>query len=188
MVHCGRLWTGPPGPTTVPRGGPSLAVTPPPQFPLLGAFEHQASNTRRMLERVPDDRFDWRPHPKSMTLGRLANHVADLVGMPAMVLSTESRDMLAGQRPPDAANGRELLDKLDRGAAAARSALASATPDQLRQTWTLRRGDQVVFSMPKRAVLMTQMLHMVHHRGQLSVYLRLNDVPVPGMFGPSADD
>jgi len=158
---------------------------------LLAQFDREAASTRRMLERVPDDKFDWRPHPKSMTLGGLANHISDLMGRAPMVLQTEFMDVGArsGQpRPAAPTSTRELIEAFDRGVAAARAAIAAASDEQLSHPWSLRNGETVLFSLPRGGVLHQQTSHMIHHRGQLSVYLRLNDVPVPGMYGPSADE
>jgi len=157
----------------------------------LPAFDREAASTRRILERVPDEKFDWRPHPKSTPLGRLANHISDLMGQAPMVLQTESVDVAArsGQpRPAAPTSSRELIESFDRGVAAARAVIAAASDEQLSHPWSLRNGKTVLFNLPRGGVLQLQLSHMIHHRGQLSVYLRLNDVPVPGMYGPSADE
>ena len=162
---------------------------PSPLAPYAAQYEREAASSRRILERVPSDRFDWRPHPRSTAMGALANHIVQLLGLPARVLRTEAVDMAAaGARPVPATSTADLLATLDRSAADVRQAIAEATPESVAQTWTLRRGDTVIFTMPRPAVLAVQLSHLIHHRGQLSVYLRLNDVPVPGMYGPSADD
>lgn len=158
---------------------------------LLAEFDREAASTRRILERVPDGKFDWKPHPKSMTLGGLANHVSGLMGFAPIVLQTESMDVAApsGQpRPAAPTSARELVESFDRGVAASRAAIAAAGEQQLSHPWSLRNGETVLFNLPRDGVLRLQLSHMVHHRGQLSVYLRLNDVPVPGMYGPSADE
>ncbi len=157
---------------------------------LLRQFEAESANTRKMLERLPWDRREWRPHPKSMTMGQLAVHIVRLTGFPAMILGGDGRDIAAGPPTPlDPQSTAELVavyDGLRQGSVAA---LAEATPDALSQPWTLRNGDRVIFTLP-RVAAMTSMgfNHIIHHRAQLGVYLRLLDVPVPGMYGPSADD
>jgi uncharacterized damage-inducible protein DinB len=155
---------------------------------LLPEFEQEMANSRRLLECVPEDKFTWKPHEKSMTLGRLASHVAE---MPAWCLFTIDRDKL--ELTPDmksfnASTKSELTGELDKNVAAARHALAGASDEHLGGTWELLSGNQKILSMPRAAVLRTMVMsHMMHHRGQLSVYLRLLDVPIPGMYGPSAD-
>lgn len=154
----------------------------------LAAWEPELANTRRMVERVPDDRADWRPHPRSMSLGRLTQHLVDMTGWVPMMLESDSADV-QGYQPAPVPSVAELLAALDRNAAATRTALAAADDDRMRATWTLRNGDQMLFTLPRHTLLHGSVLHhSIHHRGQLSVYLRLNDIPVPGMYGPSADE
>jgi len=158
----------------------------------LGDFDHEMASTRRILARVPDEHFDWRPHAKSGTLGNLASHVATVIGLQNAVLRSDELDILApdGFRPPPATNNAELLATFDRTVESVRDAIA-AMPDDAAwyRTWTFRRGDVVIFQLPKVAAFRGFGInHLVHHRGQLSVYLRLLDVPVPGMYGPSADE
>jgi uncharacterized damage-inducible protein DinB len=157
---------------------------------MVREWDHETANTRRMLERVPWEKRDWRPHPKSMTLGRLALHIAQLAGRPAAILNSDGLDVAAPR--PQAAEPHstaDLLASFDQGVAASRAALAGADPERLAQPWTLRRGEQIMASMPRAAAIRNMgMNHAVHHRAQLGVYLRLNDVPIPGMYGPSADE
>ncbi len=160
---------------------------------LLPEFDHEMASTRKMLERVPDAKWTWKPHGKSMTMGDLAVHIMGMAGWTVDTLKTESFDVAPadGSKPdfPSAKSNRELLEKFDRNVAAARAALAAAENDQLMQPWSLLQGGQPIFTMPRAGVLRTMIFnHIVHHRGQLSVYLRLNDVAVPGMYGPSADE
>ncbi len=159
---------------------------------LLGEFDHEMANTRKTLERVPESKWDWKPHPKSGTMGWLANHIAMFPGWAATTLATESFDFAPGGKPiemPNAPNRRDLLANFDRGVAQARAALGKATDEQLLQTWTLLNNGQTFFSMPRTAVLRGMIMnHLIHHRAQLCVYLRLNDVPVPALYGPSADE
>jgi uncharacterized damage-inducible protein DinB len=157
---------------------------------LLPEFDQEMANTRKMLDRVPDDRFDFQPHPKSWKLNRLAGHVADL---PSWVSHTMQLEVLAlepGQYTPfEPSNRKELLERFDNFVQEAHDALASATDDQLHAIWTMKWEGKEVMSMPRASVLRTVILnHLIHHRAQLGVYLRLMDVAVPGMYGPSADE
>ncbi len=160
------------------------------QQAFLAEFDQEMANTRRMLERVPDDRFDWRPHPKSWTLGALAAHLANLPTYLTFPLRSEFLDLAAP--PPRGAipgNRAEVLEAFDHNVREARAAMAAATEDQLMQPWSLRNGQRTVFTLPRMAVARNLCLnHTIHHRAQLGTYLRLNDVPVPGMYGPSADE
>lgn len=155
---------------------------------LLPEFDQEMANTRAMLERVPEDKFGWKPHEKSMTMGRLASHVAEMPNWAVFAIKQDKLEMTPGQKPFLADSKSELMDALSSNVAAAREAIASASDADLAQTWTLLYGGQPVFSAPRATVLRTVVMnHIIHHRAQLSVYLRLNDVPVPGMYGPSAD-
>ena len=159
---------------------------------LLPEFDHEMDNTRKTLERVPEDKFAWQPHEKSMMLGALANHVAGLPRFASMALSTEVFDLAAAGdfiKPTPAESREALLALFDKHAAAARAAIAAASDEELLKTWTMRKGDQVFFTLPRIAVLRSFFMnHLIHHRAQLGVYLRLNDVPVPAIYGPSADE
>lgn len=155
----------------------------------LPEFDHEMTNTRKMLERVPDDRLDYRPHEKSYTLLELASHVSNLPTWATMTLASTELDL---EQPFDREPPRtteELLAEFDRTSSEARTALDAATADALTVPWTLRSGEHEIFTLPRAAVLRSFVLnHLIHHRAQLSVYLRLLDVPVPGMYGPSADE
>ena len=160
---------------------------------MLPEFDHETANTRRVLERVPGDRFAWRPHPKSWTMGELATHVANLPTWTGRSIEQDSLDISPAGGPPPrtvaAASTAELLQRFDANAAAARASLAGASDSTLLGTWTLLAGGAKVFTMPRVAVLRSFVMnHLIHHRAQLCLYLRLNDVPVPGLYGPSADD
>lgn len=158
---------------------------------LLPEFDHEMATTRRLLERIPDDKFSFQPHPKSATMASLATHLSELVNWVPETIGKDSID-LAGYDPSKrkiAASRAELLAMFDKAVANGRAALASVEDAQLMQPWSLKSGEQVFLTMPKAAVLRSFVFsHHVHHRGQLSVYLRLNDLPVPAMYGPSADE
>ncbi|MGH7654457.1 MAG: DinB family protein [Gemmatimonadaceae bacterium] len=160
---------------------------------LLPEFDTEMASTRKVLERVPIEKADYKPHAKSGSLGWLAWHVADL---PHWVVETVNKEELdfappGAPRPaPPKVDSRDtLLASFDEKVAAARTAIAGASDDHLAKTWTLKAGGKTIFSMPRSMVLRSFVMnHMIHHRAQLGVYLRLNDVPVPGMYGPSADE
>ena len=160
---------------------------------ILPEFDAEMASTRKVLERVPEDRLDWQPHPKSHTIGWNANHLAELPGWAVTTLASPSLDLApAGGEPyrsPKLATRRELLDAFDRNVAAARGAIAAARDEDLAQPWSLLRAGETLMTMPKAAVIRSFVLnHVIHHRAILCVYLRLNDIPVPGMYGPSGDE
>ncbi|HZS44355.1 MAG TPA: DinB family protein [Blastocatellia bacterium] len=155
---------------------------------ILAEMTQEAQTTRKLLERVPGDKLSWRPHPKSYSLGQLALHVARIPGAISGIAILDGMEAPNFQQA-EATSVNELLETLDQGIATARENLSGLGDARLHQQWDLKRGEQVVFSIPRIAVLRSLMLnHYYHHRGQLSVYLRLLDVPVPSIYGPSADD
>ncbi|HEX6559815.1 MAG TPA: DinB family protein [Longimicrobiales bacterium] len=155
----------------------------------FGDFENELNSTRTMLERVPTDQLSWRPHEKSSTLGALAQHVANLPWFVSLGVNQDEYDMAGWQPPPDATSTKQILEQFEQQAAAATAALEKLKPEMLLESWTLRMGEQVFFTLPRVAVVRTFAIsHMVHHRAQLAVYLRLLNVPVPGLYGPSADE
>ena len=156
---------------------------------LLAEFDHEMGTTRRLLERIPDEKFEWKPHAKSRSLGELATHVSNLPTWGTTILNDISYDLAAGTPSAALAASRaDVLSYFDAAAARTRAAL-DKTDGELGAQWKLKRGDQELFSLPRSAAFRTFVLyHMVHHRGQLSVYLRLNDVAVPAMYGPTADE
>jgi uncharacterized damage-inducible protein DinB len=160
---------------------------------LLPEFDQETATTRKVLERCPEEKFDWRPHPKSWTMAELATHVARLPNWAVYTLTKSELDIAPpGQEPysePAIATSKELLEAFDSNVKAAREALAKTENDTFMGNWSLLAGGQTLFTMPRVAVIRSFVFnHGVHHRGQLSVYLRLNDVPVPQMYGPTADE
>jgi uncharacterized damage-inducible protein DinB len=152
-------------------------------------FTEEGAGTRRMLERVPEASFAWKPHAKSMTLGRLASHVADLPNRCVTIATTDTFVRNPGTAPFQAGTTGDLLTHFDEAAAAAKAALSALREDQLSAVWTLKFGEQTMAALPRALALRRIFLnHLIHHRGQLGVYLRLLDIPIPGMYGPSADD
>lgn len=156
---------------------------------LLPEFDIETNNTRKILQTVPEGQFAWKPHAKSMSLGRLAGHVAEMPSWAVHTLEVDTLELTPAQKGFNPANHEELMHMFDQYVSQARSALARATDEQLRATWCLKLGSRVVIEMPRAAVIRSLVMnHMIHHRGQLSVYLRLLEVGIPGMYGPSADE
>jgi uncharacterized damage-inducible protein DinB len=160
---------------------------------ILPEFDHEMSNTRKTLERIPENDLTWKPHPKSMTLGRLAGHVAEMPGWVMPAMGQDSLDIApAGEPRPQgtvAQSRQHVLDLFDKNVAGARAAIAAATDEQLMKPWSLLAGGRTIFTMPKIAVFRSMVMnHIIHHRAQLGVYLRLNNIPVPSIYGPSADE
>jgi uncharacterized damage-inducible protein DinB len=153
-------------------------------------LEQEGNSTRKILSRVPIASFSWSPHPKSMQLLRLSTHIADLYGWIDMIMTTNELDLAATrERPAPPADTESLLATLDQNMIRAKEVLSQATDNDFAEAWTLRKGDHVILTLPRAAVLRSMVFnHSIHHRGQLSVFLRLLEVPVPGMYGPSADD
>ncbi len=160
---------------------------------LLPEFDQEAAGTRKTLERFPDDKLDWSPHEKSMTMASLATHIANMLGWGTITITQDDFDF----QPPGAApyneepvkSRAELLEKFDANAAAFRAALAAVSDEALMANWSLLKGGQVLFSMPRIACLRGMIFnHIIHHRAQLGVYYRMNDIPVPALYGPSADE
>lgn len=156
----------------------------------MAELENEAKTARACLERIPADKFDWKPHEKSMTMGRLAVHVAEMFGWTEATLKQDELDFATGDwKPLEPASTDELVSFFDEQIAKAKDTLASTSDETFMTDWTMRNGEQVYFTMPKVAVMRTFVMnHIIHHRGQLSVYLRLNDIPVPSIYGPSADE
>ena len=156
---------------------------------LLPEFDQEMSNTRKILERVPDDRLRFKPHEKSMEFGRLASHIAELPGWGKNTFETDFLELSGDFKPWIAQSRQELLEKFDKNVAEARAMLAAAKDEDFEKTWTLKFAGKLVFSMSRYNVFRSSFHnHLVHHRAQLGVYLRLNEIAVPGMYGPSADE
>lgn len=157
---------------------------------LVQELDREMGSTRRVLERVPFEPADWKPHPKSRTLVQLATHVAEIPGIATRVLTLAEWDA-AAPRPSRApiAETAQLLAAFDENVSATRAALAAAGDAELMAPWTFKHGGRTMFTVPKLGALRTMCFsHMIHHRGQLTVYLRLRDVALPPIYGPTADE
>ncbi len=160
---------------------------------ILPEFDHEMANTRKTLERMPEGKSDWKPHEKSMTLGRLAGHLAELPGWGMYTLTKESIDVAPVGGPTSrgmvAESRKQALDAFDENLKTARGILEKTTDEEWRKPWTLMAGGKTIFTMPRVAVFRGMVMnHMIHHRAQFGVYLRLNNIPVPSIYGPSADE
>ncbi len=156
---------------------------------LLPELDHEVAVTRKLLERVPDGQGDWRPHTRSYSLGQLATHIANLPQWGAMTINMSELDLDGGGQNPLLTSRADILARFDEQAGAFRSALSGRTDAELTAMWTLKQKGKPIFSMPKVSVLRSFVMnHLIHHRGQLSVYLRQLDIPLPSLYGPSADE
>ncbi len=159
---------------------------------MLPEFDQEMAATRRTLERVPVEKFAWKPHEKSMPLGQLAIFVAVLAGWATHIIEQDSYDIAppgAPYQPPKVNSQQDLLALFDKNISAARASLARASDEHLMKPWTMLAGGKAIVTMPRMAALRGGMMnHLIHHRAQLGVYLRLNDIPVPAIYGPSADE
>jgi uncharacterized damage-inducible protein DinB len=160
---------------------------------ILPEFDQEMASTRKVLELVPDDRLDWKAHPKSNTIGWNANHLAEIPDWVAGTLTQESWDFapVGGPRyeSPALTTRKAILELFDKNVATARQAIAAVKDEEMGKDWSLLAGGKTLFTMPRSAVMRSFVLnHSIHHRAILCVYLRLNDIPVPGMYGPSGDD
>ena len=156
---------------------------------ILPEFDHEMANTRKSLERVPDNKLSFKPHPKSMALGALATHLATINQWTEAIMGVDSFDVSTAPPTPELKSRAEILAAFDQSTASARNAIANATDAQLTKPWSLLAKGQTIFTLPRIAVLRSFILnHAIHHRAQLGVYLRLNDIPVPSIYGPSADE
>jgi uncharacterized damage-inducible protein DinB len=155
----------------------------------LNEVEQEAQTTRKFLSIVPNDKFDWQPHPKSMTIRQLATHIADLPGWIPMAINTDELDFAQNAYKPEVLNStEELLKQLEKNVAAAKESLTNTNEDVLAQMWTLRNGEDIYMTQTKAEVVRVSISQTIHHRAQLGVFLRLLNVPIPGSYGPSADE
>lgn len=154
---------------------------------MLAEFDTEMGTTRRVLERVPSDKAEWKPHPKSFAIGHLAQLIARMPGWITAALESSSLDLSTFQGY-SFEKAETLLATFDRNVREAREALSAATDAAFSAPWSLKRGDQVFFTLPVGAVVRQNINHLVHHRGQMTVYLRLLDIPVPSIYGPTADE
>ncbi len=160
---------------------------------LLPEFDQEMANTRKTLERIPDGKFSWKPHEKSSAMGPLAGHLANIPGWLSFTIKEDSLDLAPGgvqmQPPPPPKNNKELLAEFDKNVKEGRAALAAASDAELMKPWSLLNNRKVTMTLPKVAVIRGFVMnHLIHHRAQLGVYLRLNNIPVPAIYGPSADE
>ena len=157
---------------------------------LAAEMEQEAKTARACLERCPPDKFGWKPHERSMEMGRLASHICEMFGWTKATLENDVLDFATmDYKPFEPKTTDDLVALLDKNVSESLDALRNASDDAFMRDWTMRNGEQVYFTMPKVAVMRTFVMnHIIHHRGQLSVYLRLNDIPVPSIYGPSADE
>jgi uncharacterized damage-inducible protein DinB len=156
----------------------------------IAEIEQEAKVTREILSRIPIDKFDWKPHEKSMSFGKLASHVAEMFGWtPATLTQSELDFSKIDYKPFEPQTTDQLVEFLDKHVAEAIDTLRNATDEQFMEMWSMRNGETIYFTLPKAVVMRSMVMnHIVHHRGQLSVYLRLNDISVPSIYGPSADE
>lgn len=157
--------------------------------PILTELSYESATARRLLERLPQQHLGWKPHEKSMTLSRLATHIVEIPGWVASILDQDEFDVGASEYvPKDASSVPELLEMLDKNVAAAREAIGRQTNERMMGPWRLKKKGQLIVEMPRIGMIRSMLLnHFIHHRGQLSVYLRLKDVPLPSIYGPTAD-
>jgi uncharacterized damage-inducible protein DinB len=156
---------------------------------LLKEYNEETAITRKMLERIPNDKYDWQPHPKSMTIRRLASHIADLPNWIALTLTTNELDFAASDWKEEVINTTEdLLTCFERSVANGKAHLENATEQQLQQQWTMRSGEQIYLQSTKYEFVRITFGQIIHHRAQMGVFLRLLNIPIPGAYGPSADE
>jgi uncharacterized damage-inducible protein DinB len=156
---------------------------------LVAKFDRETMITRRLIERIPLEKLDWRPHPKSTTMSGLGRHLAHMIAWAPVALTTAEFDVSARQPMPATTSVDDILAIYDANVAATRSLIRDKTDDELTSEWVLTAGGRQLIRLTKAEVISSMVLHhLIHHRGQLSVYLRLNDVPVPAIYGPSADE
>jgi len=160
---------------------------------MLPEFDHEMAGTRKVLERIPDDKLNWKAHDKSNTMGWVGAHLANIPHWAVMTLTKDELDIAPvgkeSYKTPLCHSTKEILEQFDKNVAAARAAIVAAPDAELFKPWSLLMGGKTMFTMPKIAVLRAWVMnHSIHHRAHLCVYLRLNNIPVPGLYGPSADE
>lgn len=157
---------------------------------LLAELQYEIISTRKMLERIPSDKLQWKPHEKSMTMERIAGHIVEMIGWTKETLTqSELNFATMPYTPTDYKDAAEMVADLDKNIAAAVEILTNCSNETMAENWTMRNGEEIYFTMPKAAVMRSFVMnHIIHHRGQLAVYLRLLDIPVPSIYGPSADE
>ena len=157
---------------------------------LVREFSSESVNTRKLLERVPEDKLSWKPHEKSMTLSRLSTHTSEIPNWSEMIVNNDFFDMGSVEfKPVELETRKEILESFEKYVDLFENVMKDKTDEELRKAWQLKVGDKVLIELPRLAAIRSFILsHLLHHRGQLTVYLRLNDVPLPAIYGPSADD
>ena len=156
---------------------------------LLPEFDSEMATTRRVIERLREDKYDWAPHERSMKAGRLASHIAEMTVWGTISITQDSLDLAGGHQPFNAPSRAELLAAFDKNVADCRKAIEGASDEVLMKPWSLLNEGNAIMTLPKISVIRSFVLnHIIHHRGQLSVYLRLTHTPVPSIYGPSADE
>jgi uncharacterized damage-inducible protein DinB len=156
---------------------------------LLREFDREMAGARKTLERVPDGKFDWKPHAKSMAMGHLAQHIAEISSWTVSIIDVDMLDLPADFKPEVLPSTGQVLAKFDKSVAETREQLAKVSDEHMGKPWTLKFGGKQLFAKPRIEVVRDMVLnHLIHHRAQLGVYLRLNDIPVPAIYGPSADE
>jgi uncharacterized damage-inducible protein DinB len=157
---------------------------------LVAELQQEAQVTRTVLERIPAEKFDWKPHEKSMAFGQLASHIAEMFGWTPPTMEKSELDFATmDYKPFEPKTTEDLLEFFDKNVAEALDTLKNSSDERFMENWTMKNGEKVYFTLPKVAVMRGFVIsHIIHHRGQLSVYLRLNDIAVPSIYGPSADE
>ena len=156
---------------------------------LVKEMDQEANTTRKMLERVPNEKLDWKPHERSMSMRQLTTHIAELPSWVEMALTTDELDFAKmDYKPTPIKDVNDLLAVHEKSLESGRSALSKANPDKLKENWTMRNGDQIYSTSSKYEVIRMSFAQTIHHRAQLGVFLRLLDIPIPGSYGPSADE
>lgn len=156
---------------------------------LLAEIQNEAVSTRKILEQIPDKSLTWKPHEKSMTLERLASHVAEIIGWVSLIMDYDELDFAKfGYKPPVIGKTNDLTDIFDSSLKKAEESLEKSNDEEFKKAWTMKNGEVTYFTLPKEATIRSFALsHLYHHRGQLTVYLRLLNIPVPNVYGPTAD-